>query len=428
MESLSTEVLPVNLIKFGLAICVIALLSNCQNEESELAVSGSSNQIVIGHVEQLYSAILDEDRDIWISLPSSMQISTNNELRYPVLVLLDGSTNFHSMTGVIEQFATSVGNGDLPEMIVVGIPNTDRMRDLTPTNVSGTSGGGDNFLDFIELELIPYIEENYPASSHRTLIGHSLGGLMVVDALASRPHIFNYYVAIDPSLWWDEQIVLQRAESALPERNYAGKALYLAVANTMEEGVTLGNVMKTTGESTIHIRSILQFAEMAEHITGNGLNFRWKYYGDESHSFVPLIAEYDAMRYLFSWYQLDGLGPLLTSESTITAADLVGLIDSHYANVSNQFGYKFMPPEIFINNVGRALLSSSKFPHAFEIFSSNLNNYPDSSITNTSMADYYNSQSDVSNARMYYSRAIELGAGPNIEKKLADLDSNRRSP
>ncbi len=80
------------------------------------------------------------------------------------------------MTGIIEQFASRVGNGDLPEMIVVGVPNTDRMRDLTPTPVAGKFGGGDNFLDFIELELIPYIEERYPVSSHRTFVGHSLGG------------------------------------------------------------------------------------------------------------------------------------------------------------------------------------------------------------------------------------------------------------
>jgi uncharacterized protein len=328
------------------------------------------------------------------------------------------------MTGIIEQFASRVGNGDLPEMIVVGVPNTDRMRDLTPTPVAGKFGGGDNFLDFIELELIPYIEERYPVSSHRTFVGHSLGGLMVIDALVSRPHMFDYYVSIDPSLWWDEQVLLPISESALSERDYSGKALYLAIANTMEEGMTLEDVVNTTGEDTIHIRSILRFKEMVESINNNGLNFKWKYYGDDGHSFVPLIAEYDAMRYLFSWYQLNGLGPLLTSESTITAAGIANIIDAHYTNVSAQFGYEFMPPEIFINNLGRILLSNDKFPHAFELLDSNLTNYPNSSLTNASMGDYYSSQSDLSNARAYFTRAIELGAGLDIEKKLAELDGD----
>jgi len=63
--------------------------------------------------------------------------------------------------------------------------------------------GGNKFLDFMEDELIPRIEKAYPASSYRTFVNHSFVGLSVINALINRQHLFNYYVAIDPSLWWD---------------------------------------------------------------------------------------------------------------------------------------------------------------------------------------------------------------------------------
>ncbi|MGK0453914.1 MAG: putative alpha/beta superfamily hydrolase [Paraglaciecola sp.] len=96
-------------------------------------------------------------------------------------------------------------------MIIIAIPNTNRARDLTPTRVdidffTGDSiqyanGGGNKFLDFMEEELIPHIEKTHPASVYRTFVGHSFGGLSVINALINKPHLFNNCVAIDASLW-----------------------------------------------------------------------------------------------------------------------------------------------------------------------------------------------------------------------------------
>ena len=77
-----------------------------------------------------------------------------------------------------------------------------------------------NFLDFIEKELIPYIEKNYPATSYKTFVGHSYGGIAVLNALFERPQLFNNYIAIDPSLWWDDQILLRVADSVFNKNNY----------------------------------------------------------------------------------------------------------------------------------------------------------------------------------------------------------------
>jgi uncharacterized protein len=128
---------------------------------------------------------------------------------YPVLYLLDGPSNFYSLTGIAQQLTLN-GAMLIPEMIIIAISNTDRMRDFTPTHVDidiflgdsiqNNSGGGCKFLDFVGQELIPYVEKTYPATTHRTFIGHSLGGLSVINALITKPQLFNNYIAIDPSL------------------------------------------------------------------------------------------------------------------------------------------------------------------------------------------------------------------------------------
>ena len=224
-------------------LAIILFLASCHKQEDTMYVGTPSNVIGIGHADSIYSDVLNESRVIWVHVPESIKDSTSISTKYPVLYLLDGPAHFYSVTGMIKQLSSSNGNTVVPEMIVVGIANTNRSRDLTPTHVyldyfSGDSikyesGGGDKFLDFIEVELIPYVEKMYPANNVRTFVGHSFGGLSVINALINRSHLFENYVAIDPSLWWDDQALLKTAESSLLINQLSGKALYVGVANTL---------------------------------------------------------------------------------------------------------------------------------------------------------------------------------------------------
>ena len=265
----------------------------------------SDKVIAIGEEETIYSNILQERRNILIHVPERSILSSE---RFNVVYLLDGENHFHSVVGLIHQMS-SVNNEVCPKMIVVGIRNTDRTRDLTPNNIVSSpymdkeglksSGGGQAFIRFIEKELVPFIDSQYPTSSHRILVGHSFGGLTVVNTLINKPDLFTSYIAIDPSMWWDDQKFLKNTEVALNNKKLINKSLFLAVANTVTPDMDTSEIRKDQSATSLHFRSNLQFANILENNT-SGLKFKWKYYKEENHSSVPLIAEYDALRFLFN--------------------------------------------------------------------------------------------------------------------------------
>ena len=151
---------------------------------------------------------------------------------------------------MIQLLSTVRDNMVCPEMIVVGIPNTDRTRDLTPTHVvvdppfmdsasSKNSGGGERFISFIEKELMPYIDKQYPTEPYKMLIGHSFGGLTVMQIFVHHTDLFNSYICVDPSMWWDKQTLLKETKKLLASKKFQGTSIFLGIANTMEQGMNI---------------------------------------------------------------------------------------------------------------------------------------------------------------------------------------------
>ena len=124
----------------------------------------------------------------------------------------------------------------MPETIVVAIENVDRERDFTVTKLKtkrvNTMGGGKNFLNFIEKELISYIDKNYRTEPYRTLVGHSLGGLLTLNSYMDKSSIFDAYLSIDRSICWDEETMTNKVDSINPI-SYKRKN-YIATANQVK--------------------------------------------------------------------------------------------------------------------------------------------------------------------------------------------------
>lgn len=179
-----------------------------------------------GQRRDLYSQVLHEQRFIWVHVPAT----TNPQERFAVLYVLDGENYFASTVAVTEQLA-----GCWPRLIVVGILNTNRRRDLTPTRVAPTPpfvdpgtasvcGGGELSGQFLQTELVPRINSRYPATSYRVVNRHSLGELAVVQLLVTQADVFSAYLAIDPSFWLDQERTLRAAEATVGRTRFSYKS------------------------------------------------------------------------------------------------------------------------------------------------------------------------------------------------------------
>jgi len=388
----------------------------------------ANNKIVIGTIDSIHSNILNEERKIWVYVPEEDQGNIFSKQKYPVVYLLDGDAHFFSVVGMIQQLSSVNGNNICPKMIVVGIPNTDRTRDLTPTHVdadppfmdsasSKTSGGGEHFTSFIEKELMPYIDSLYPTSPYRMLIGHSFGGLTVMNVLINHPRLFNSYIAIDPSMWWDHQKLLKEVQQDSALKNYDSISLFLGIANTMEKGMDTLGVKKDTSGNTKHIRSILALNASLNAGKMNGLNFNSKYYKDDNHGSVPLIAEYDALHFIFDFYKLD----INFREVFEGNLDLDKVLIEHYKVVSQHFGYLVTPPEDLVNSFGYTLLNQKKYDKAEALFKMNIANYPQSFNVYDSMGDFYVKKGNKEQAIENYKKALSIKDFPDTKQKLDKL-------
>lgn len=292
----------------------------------------------IGSTDSIWSPTLKEQRPYLVYTPPSYRDTTISPARYPVLYLLDGDAHFHSVSGLVQILGTGVnGTYAVPEMIVVAIPNTNRMRDLSPTrpalgldgkpwpNPEGT-GGMPAFLAFIQKELIPHIDSVYRTHPYRVFVGHSLGGITTINALYTMPEVFNAYVAIDPSLWWDSSILLKQAKERLTNQTFNTRVLYVAQANTLNPDEVATNS---------HFSGITQFNALMNSYGASGLRYGFKYYENEDHGSVPLIAEYDALRFIFEGYKVNVQRVMQSPRS----------LAQHYRDVSARLGATFVPTE-----------------------------------------------------------------------------------
>jgi uncharacterized protein len=353
------------------------------------------------------SAVLGEERAILVRTPPGYE---RDGQRYPVLYMTDGDAHMLHTTGTVSFLAR---NNRMPEMIVVGIPNTDRTRDLSPTHVAQapgnpnvrfpTSGGADKFLKFIETELIPQIESKYRTQPFRALAGHSLGGLFAVHAMLSRPELFNAYIAVSPSLQWDNFVLIDRAKEFFKNRKDYNRTLY----------VTLGNEPGDIGDAFNLFKDVLAKQQTK--------GFVWEavQMSDEDHGSVVLRSHYAGLRKAFEGWQYPrdpNTGAIIGDFKTV---------EEHYRKLSERMGFTLNPPEPLVNIVGYQLMGAGRMDDAIAAFKSNVERYPQSANVYDSLAEAYERSNRLELARPLYEKAVALGkenSDPNLNIYQTNLD------
>lgn len=308
----------------------------CHNLSASDLSTTTLTPITIGNSITLHSDVLDEDRTIQIALPASYEeFSTQT---YPVLYLLDGESNFHYLTGMINKLSRAPYPA-IPEMIVVGIVNTDRTRDLTPSVVlpeagedvtkgrSGTKNGGNpEFFQFLEEEVMPKIEKNYRTADYNVFVGHSFGGITALNHLINGQKKMNAYIVHDPSIWWDSGEMLKRYEALKGSEVEPTKLFVTQAGEAVKDG------------QLDHYNNVQGFNAYMETAPIKGLEYAFVGYEGEDHGSVPMKGNLDGLRYVFEGMRLN----------IKAIPDNPDLIKEQYAALSHSLGVKIEPSEPYL--------------------------------------------------------------------------------
>lgn len=266
---------------------------------------------------RLESSLLHEVRDVYISTPESFD-ATDASRRYPVVIVLDGES---LVAPVLAAASSLTASGQIPEAIIVGVPNTQRLRDLTPPglSVSGSSlaEGGDRYLDFLERELLPALERDFKVGGPRVLLGHSSGGILTTWAAATRP-AFRFALALDtPAHLGDGWLASRLAERA------AGR----------ESALRYASVEARFGWPDVYWTRVTDAAPASWMLHRERLE-------GETHESMTLLGAYLGLRRLFADYSI-----------VAAPAAPAGSVIEYYAALTDAYGARMAPPRPLLRQV-----------------------------------------------------------------------------
>jgi len=419
--------------KILIAIFLLTIVSCGQNKKKtneDNTNAKPDNGIKIGLSDTINSKILNQKRELVIYIPESAKDPNRKREKYPVVYLLDGDYNFFPFVGMLMQYSEMNDTKILPEMIVVGIPNIDnnsRMMDFSPTTAGNSEeyGGGNIFLEFMQTELFPYIEQNYSGSQNRTIIGHSFGGLVVMNALATKPEMFTNYLLIDGSLYFDDELFLNDPNYSLKGKDLKNKNLFIGIANTATYGSDLESIKNDTIGANKYVRYSLKLVDQIDNLDTD-LKMQWKYYENDTHGSTAFLSQNDGFRFFYSWFEFKKEQNYRNKYFVPESNDdrFANLTKNHFENVSEKLGYDFKPEQDWLSGYAGSLNSFQKQPdQAIETYKLNIDYYPNSSSAYKDLADFYLLQKDTISAKKYYIKTLELNDNLEVKETLKKLEN-----
>ena len=315
------------------ALVCMNISSIAAAQEPRLVRDASADTAPVGAVVHvLQSEILGEARRISVATPASYETS-GPDRRYPVIIAFDGE---YKHTAVIDAARYLAAEGQIPECLVVGVDNvagpTERVYDLTPPglSVSGSDReqGGERFLDFLELELVPALARQFRAGPPNVLVGHSSGGVLATWAAATRPGAYPFVVAIDTPTnldrgWLADRFIERAARAPVRFLRYA-------------------SLESRFGWSDDHWAALLAAAPAT-----------WKLYREkldhETHNSMKLLATYVGLREVFADYSM------LAAPDSPTSAAL-----EHYRKYNEASGLDLVPPRSLLERIIEDLLMEGR--------------------------------------------------------------------
>lgn len=271
-----------------------------------LAATGLAAQeasaILIGERQTIQSQVLGESREIMLSAPEKVF------QKLPLILVFDGESLFAPVVSAAKFMAYSSEIPQIPEALIVGIPNTKRHRDMPVPQQYGNTKGEANFMKFLTDELIPFLNTKYKLNGHTIAVGHSQGGLFVSYLLAKSPEVFPWVVSLDAPLTIDVKTIKLKENLSAKIREPGTKARYFS------------------GE-----RMYGWDNEWAEYMTSSLNALRLNYPG-ETHESMPFKSIYDGLSFLYKDFAPDRKDLKLSE------------LQEHFRSVSAKYGYTYEVP------------------------------------------------------------------------------------
>jgi predicted alpha/beta superfamily hydrolase len=353
----------------------------------EISTTAGPAEIVV------QSRILDEDRRLLVRLPREYG---NGEAAYPVLFVLDAEWHFNLASADVELLSecSYLGRHPVPGMIVVGVVNTDRNRDFTPTHRPDqagmkfpTSGEAERFRRFLVEEVLPVVDANFRTRPFRILAGWSLGGLFTVNTLLGSTPVFDAYLAISPSLWWDDEwTVGQLRRGALGKGPAAMRQLV----------VTLGSV-ESDRESLVARSTTALMAYLDEHPLENVTTELVPIEG-MGHNFSPKLAYFFGLATIFADLDLP---------QTVVDEGLDS-VDAYFAALSARYRFPLLVPEDVYGRIGWGLFEDGRIEEAGAVLRTWAERHPQSSVAVASLGSFCKETGETERALDLFRRAIDL--------------------
>jgi len=335
---------------------------------------GQGNHSVKNQVFE--SKILQEKRLISIKTPIDY---THSSQKYSVLYVLDGEWIFQYAQGVVDFLSNDLS--PLPPIIVVGIHNTDRYRDLDVTYNRQNSYF--KFVEFLEKELLPYINQNYRTNGFNMIYGWSSGSGMVSALMNQKLDLFDAYLEGGSGIGPKTKTYL---EKHIPRLKFTNKYLYVS---------TEGNSPRVKGLKT--------YQELMQRLNPQGL--RWKMEVLKGSNHVGALAQglHNGLRFVFQDF--------LIPESVV----LKGLqaMKSYYQKLDQQFSYTVKMPVGVINESAFTLSYRNQLEKAVEVLKYGMTCYPDSPTIAGVLAEIYADHKKPKLATQYYKIAQDKATAQN---------------
>lgn len=350
---------------------------------------------VIGEIATLKSKVLGEDRQIYIYTHPAYG---DDDSRYPVAYVLDGEWNFRHTSGVIDLLSSREA---IPWMIVVGIPNVDRTRDLSPSPIKEEprGGGAAAFRRFLREEVFPYVETHYRTEPFRLLIGHSLSGLFAVDTLLAEPGLVNAFLAVSPYLIWDRDKYL---DAAVKKRTgWPGRRTFFAAYLGAEPDLRPA------------------FGRLEEFLAGqsaSGLESRFREFPEYDHETVYPPAVVRGLLDIFHDWRLP---------PAAVAAGLDG-IRRHYDELTARYGFEIRPVYFVVNMIGADFMGRNDVDEAIRILRYAISLNPGLHYAYCNLGGCYRRKGMMKEAIQQYEKALKLAPDDDqVRKALEELKKER---